>query len=338
MNKLLIFLVILLQVNVNMTFAQIENGDFKDYVQRLDTDGNPVNAHHGGILYHEGKYWWYGQDHRETKGTDKTDVGIVLYSSDNLYDWKSEGVILACEPSGDLQAPMSLERAKVIYNEKTKKFVMWFHYIKGQNGVDVGTSDAGVAVCDSINGTYKFLGYHRPLGNDWVVKDCMLFKDADDTGYFIFDTYPTDKSIDPNIYIAKLSDDYLKTVDIRKIDALKWREAPAMIKKDGYYYMITSGRTGWNPNPAKVHRAKNIFGPWTDLGDPCIGPESETTFNSQSTFILQIEGKENAYIYMGDRWNTANMIKSSHIWLPFEVSDEKTIQLKYLKSWDLGVF
>ena len=27
----------------------------------LDTDGNPINAHGGGILYHEGTYYWYGE-------------------------------------------------------------------------------------------------------------------------------------------------------------------------------------------------------------------------------------------------------------------------------------
>ena len=26
-----------------------------------DTDGNPINAHGGGILYHEGTYYWYGE-------------------------------------------------------------------------------------------------------------------------------------------------------------------------------------------------------------------------------------------------------------------------------------
>ena len=25
-----------------------------------DTEGNPINAHGGGILYHKGTYYWYG--------------------------------------------------------------------------------------------------------------------------------------------------------------------------------------------------------------------------------------------------------------------------------------
>lgn len=31
----------------------------------LDTDGNPINAHGGGILYHEGTYYWYGEYKKE---------------------------------------------------------------------------------------------------------------------------------------------------------------------------------------------------------------------------------------------------------------------------------
>lgn len=26
-----------------------------------DTDGNPINAHGGGLLYHDGTYYWYGE-------------------------------------------------------------------------------------------------------------------------------------------------------------------------------------------------------------------------------------------------------------------------------------
>ena len=26
-----------------------------------DMDGNPINAHGGGLLYHNGTYYWYGE-------------------------------------------------------------------------------------------------------------------------------------------------------------------------------------------------------------------------------------------------------------------------------------
>ena len=95
LHKGLVVFSILFLVKVGFAFTQFENGEFDDFKQWLDNDGNPINVHHGGILYHEGKYWWYGQDHRPEKGGSATTVGVSMYSSTNLYDWNYEGVILA---------------------------------------------------------------------------------------------------------------------------------------------------------------------------------------------------------------------------------------------------
>ena len=32
-----------------------------------DTDGNPINAHGGGLLYHDGTYYWYGENIKRAK-------------------------------------------------------------------------------------------------------------------------------------------------------------------------------------------------------------------------------------------------------------------------------
>lgn len=61
-----------------------------------------------------------------------------------------------------------------------------------------------------------------------------------------------------------------------------------------------------------------LRGPWTELGNPCEGEGSQLTFNSQSTFILPVAGKENTFIYMGDRWNPKNAIDGRYVWLPIE--------------------
>ena len=349
-NRLHVYLVFTLLTLVALTpvagmaTEKIENGDFADCVARPDVDGNHVEVHHGGVIFVDGKYWWYGQTfHRVPKGKGvwpATETGVAIYSSKDLFNWKYEGIILACQPSGDLEGPMRFERAKIIYNDRTKKFVMWFHYIgkNHRNVVDVGTADAGVASCDKINGTYKWHGYQRPLGPKMTVKDCTLFKDEDGKGYFIFDSYPTDRSTTRCIYIARLSDDYLTTVEVRKIPNAQRREAPAMIKKNGYYFLITSGVSGFNPNAAKCHRTKKIFGTYEDLGNFCRGPRKEITFNAQSTHVFEPNGKPGSFVFMGDRWNRENMRYSSHIWLPLEFPTEDTLEMHYRRVWDLSVF
>jgi len=323
--------------------SQFVNGDYDDFVLRPDVEGNHVGAHHGGILFVDGKYWWYGQSFRDKSardGGDLTTDGVVMYSSTDLVNWKNEGVILACTPQGDLKGPMRFERAKIIYNDQTKKFVMWFHYVNapGKHGFNIGEGDAGVATCDTINGTYEFHGYHRPLGSDMRVTDCTLFKDDDGKAYFIFDSGSPKKRGDRYQYIASLSDDYLKTTKVSKIPNSKRREAPAMIKKNGYYFLITSGLTSWNPNPTKVHRATNIWGPYEDLGNFCVGEKREITFNAQSTYILELQDKPGSYVFMGDRWNRENMKRSAHIWLPLEFPTQDTVSMRYHKEWDTSIF
>ena len=112
-------------------------------------------------------------------------------------------------------------------------------------------------------------------------------------------------------------------------------EAPAMFKKDGKYYLIMSGCTGWAPNAARSAVADSIWGPWKELGNPCRGKDAEKTFYSQSTYVLQV-GKDR-FIYMGDRWTPENAIDGRYIWLPLEFEDGKPV-LKWVDEWDLSWF
>src|SRR5260221_10269711 len=59
-----------------------------------DTDGNPINAHGGGVLFHEGVYYWCGESkagrtylpdcNKSCGGTRVDVVGVSCYSSTNL--------------------------------------------------------------------------------------------------------------------------------------------------------------------------------------------------------------------------------------------------------------
>jgi len=68
-----------------------------------DIQGNPINAHGGGILFHEGTYYWYGEMKQgktwrvpylkwECYRCDAG--GVNCYSSKDLVNWKHEGVAL----------------------------------------------------------------------------------------------------------------------------------------------------------------------------------------------------------------------------------------------------
>ena len=81
-----------------------------------DTDGNPIQAHGGGILVHDNVYYWYGED--RTPGIRSA---VSCYSSTNLLDWKREGVALWQTNLTVVNGHRTfVERPKVIYNARTK--------------------------------------------------------------------------------------------------------------------------------------------------------------------------------------------------------------------------
>jgi hypothetical protein len=121
-----------------------------------------INAHGGGMLYQKGTYYWFGEHKIAGGAGNRAMVGVHCYSSKDLYNWKDEGIALAVstDSTNDIAKGCILERPKVIYNKKTKKYVMWFHLeLKGQGYKAART---GVAIADKVTGPYTFIKSYRP--------------------------------------------------------------------------------------------------------------------------------------------------------------------------------
>ncbi|XP_010272722.1 PREDICTED: uncharacterized protein LOC104608413 isoform X2 [Nelumbo nucifera] len=300
----------------------------------LDTDGNPIQAHGGGILYVEksGTYYWYGENkdgptyHAHKKGAARVDIiGVSCYSSKDLWTWKYEGIVLAGEEQNethDLHKSNVLERPKVIYNEKTGKYVMWMHI----DDVNYTKASVGVAVSNSPIGPFEYLYSMQPHGFD--SRDMTIFKDDDGVAYLVYSSEDNSE-----LHIGPLTDDYFDVTHImRRILVGKHREAPAIFKYDGTYYMVTSGCTGWAPNRALAHAAESIMGPWETMGNPCVGGNEvlrQTTFFAQSTFVLPLPGLPGSFIFMADRWSSADLRESRYVWLPLAVGGAADQPLEY---------
>ncbi len=321
------------------------HGEINEFIDWHDTDGNIINASDGGIIYAEGKYHWYGMAFRPLpmdggpNGGQMTDMGVVMYESADLMNWKYEGVILevSTEPKSELFAPLRFERPKIIYNDKTGKYVLWCHFVKypGNHGTGVGECDMGLAICDSVNGKYKWLGFSRPIDNRGWVRDMTVYKDTDGSAYLIYDRHTKEIEEDRCLYVVKLSDDYLSFTDTyKRIDSAPWREAPVVVFKNGYYYIVTSGLTGWQTNQARVFRTRCLLDEWEEIGDPCVDDFTHTTFNTQGSNAFSVVGTD-TQIIMLERHNTENFLKSSYVWLPVEFNKDNTISLRYKKEYSL---
>lgn len=282
-----------------------------------DSDGNFINAHGAGILYHKGIYYLFGEIkkgqtwlvpdqnwecYRVPAG------GISCYSSKDLSTWKYEGVALPPvigDSTNDIDTSRVIERPKVIYNNSTKKFVMWMHIDKK----DYSYARSGVAISDKPAGPYKYLGSVRPNGQ--MARDMTLFKDDDNKAYIIYSSENNN-----TMHVCLLSNDYLSpTKTYSRILEGKNREAPALFKHKHNYYLVTSGCTGWSPNAASYAVASYPLGPWKEYDNPCQGPGGETTFQSQGSFILPVKGKQDQYIFIADKWNKGDLENSTYLWL-----------------------
>lgn len=56
-----------------------------------DNNGVHINAHGGGILFHDSTYYWFGQHMVAGGAGNFAQVGVSAYSSKDLYNWKDEG-------------------------------------------------------------------------------------------------------------------------------------------------------------------------------------------------------------------------------------------------------
>ncbi|MDE6135561.1 MAG: beta-galactosidase, partial [Muribaculaceae bacterium] len=143
-------------------------------------------------------------------------------------------------------------------------------------------------------------------------RDQTVFVDDDGKAY----QFSSSES-NQTMYINELTDDYLRPTGRYTRNFIgAAREAPAVFKRDGKYYVLSSGCTGWDPNVAEIAVADSIMGPWTVIGDPCRGPEAEKTFYAQSTYVQPVQGKKDCYLAMFDRWNKTDLQNSRYVWLP----------------------
>ena len=191
-----------------------------------------------------------------------------------MYSWKNEGIALAVEPDGSghkIESGCLIERPKVVYNKKTKRFVMWFHLELKNKGYSA--AEYGVAESTTPQGPFKFVYagrscsgiwpfnmttdekdqaicagssqvpkshqaivdgtyFIRDLGKGQMARDMTVFVDDDEKAYHIFSSEENN-----TLHIAELSDDYRSHTG-RYIRVLPGggNEAPVLFKENGKYW------------------------------------------------------------------------------------------------------
>ncbi len=334
-----------------------------------DNNNRHINAHGGNIIRHQGTYYWYGE--RRSTGGPVSSLGVACYSSKDLRHWTDRGLALpVSEQAGsDIARGCIIERPKVVYNRRTRKFVLWFHLeLKGQG---YAAARYGVATSDTPTGPFAFVGSGRVLPGQYAIgfplpdttdlqrqlrspemqawwtpewrkqtergmffvrdvrdgqmaRDMTIFVDDDGKAYHI---YSSEENL--TLQIAQLTDDYLAhNGTLVRVAPGGQNEAPTIFKKDGTYWMVTSGCTGWAPNAARLFKATNILGPWRQLPNPCRGDDADRTFGAQGCYIYKVESRSERklfggadFVFMADRWNPGALGDSRHLWIPVKMGN-----------------
>ncbi len=180
------------------------------------------------------------------------------------------------------------ESNNYLYNPETGLFYWWAHF--EQSG---GYGTARVSVAYGKPGErWTFGGAFRPEDDD--SRDMNIYVDDDNKAYLIAAVHGN-----ADLALYKLTDDW-KDVERRIciVNYSKWRELPSILKKDGIYYLFSSGTAGWYPTQGMYNVAESMEGPWSELRS--LG--NRNTFSSQSGSVARLkDGGENA-IMNAYRW------------------------------------
>jgi len=336
-------------VEGSRTASGVQKGVLLAGVHHYDTDGNTLFGDGGcmlqtvkhkknsdgsidyGTIEKVGKYiYWYGE-YRYSSGNAR---GVSCYRSTDMVNWEWRCNILPESSSPELWTDgYFLERPKVIYNEKTGKYVLWAH--REGTGWNYGYASVIVAEGDYPDQEFTYVktfrpfddpaldihdsGYTSDFSNDdlpygYMSRDCTLFVDDDGTAYFA-----SSSSENTAINIYRLTDDYLD-VDTTWLaqDALKrnQKEAPCIIKRNDVYYCVTSDTDGWNVTPSRWFYSYHIGGPWyyggvfSDNDDGGNNSSNDRhSDRSQPAYIFKLTATDgsgtNSWLYLGDRWGPA---------------------------------
>ena len=307
----LVLLLVFASVNAQNTQALIVNG-----IPWYDQNGNPVSAHGANIIKDGGKYYLFGE-----YKTDSANVftGFSCFSSDNLSQWRFEGIAFSQQKDGRMGPNRVGERPKVLKCPKTGEYVMLMH----TDNMQYKDPCTCYATSHSITGPYEFKGPLLYKGKPVTKWDIGSFMDDDGRGYLLVH----------HGVIYRLAEDY-HSLDSCLMNGVKGSgESPAMMKKDGIYYWMSSHTTSWERNDNMYWTSTSLGGPWTYRGEFC--PVGSLTWNSQCSFLLPLD--DGRWMYMGDRWSFPRQHQAAtYVWLPVEAKDSVLSIPEYMESWDVA--
>jgi beta-xylosidase len=304
-----------------------------------DTEGRPIQAHEGDIARFNGVFYWYGSSYannpmgkfRMTAGPVWN--GVQVYRSTDLKNWTYKGVCLP-RPKNGFGKLGATGRSHVIYNEKTKKYVMWYRWF-----LAMPASFLMVAVADHPEGPFTPLGPREMGTSNGFASDMNVFKDDDGKAYVIYCDHETRNSKLAEgrngryaIRIDSLSDDYLSSNKDGVYAFDKGVEAPSLIKYKGKYIALGSGVHGWAGSETVCSVSDSPLGRYKKQKNI----SEKRTWSSQVTDLIYLKESDTVMVLCDQWWipDKKDINKSRYLFLPLCL-DPKTgaLKMEYHQEW-----
>ena len=311
--------------------ALIENGT--DWV---DTEGRKISAHEGELARFNDYSYWYGSSYKNNpQGKFRMTAGPVwngvqVYRSKDLKNWEYRGVCLP-RPEKGFGKLGATGRSHILYNQKTKKYVMWYRWF-----IAMPASFLMVATADHPEGPFTPLGPREVGTSTGFGSDMNVFQDDDGKAYLIYCDHnkpETGGNWRYAIRIDSLTEDYLQSNREGVLVFGGGNEAPAMTKYKGKYIALASGVHGWAGSETVCATADSPLGKWTPQGHIT----EQRTWGSQVTDLIYIE-ESNQVLALCDQWwipDRADIDKSRYLFLPLRYdSNRGKAKMEYLEKWN----
>ena len=298
-----------------------------------DTRGRPISCHDGCILRVGDEFYWYGTSYRGNprglwgRPGAKLQNDFNVYRSRDLVSWEYAGVCFSFPKHSWLSEGTS-HRPNVLYNEGTRKFVLWF-FCMAKADPEYPDVMLAVAEADEPAGPFRFVARRESGEEHGWGQDLGLFKDDDGSAYLVYDDGHR------NIRVDLLSDDYLSSTRRGAVALPPTHEGAAMIKIKGRYLVAGSGVFGWAGSETHGAVADAPLGPY---GRKQLLSQRET-WGSQISNFLPIR-ESGSILAICDQWwggdaARGDLEKSRYLFLPVDLDPaSNTASLCYRERWN----
>ncbi len=242
-------------------------------------------------LYVDGVYYRFSQQDRTDGGVGFGRLVMTTSTDDVTYGNEVEVLniedILSHETSEGI-ADCKFESNNFIYNSETGMFYWWAHF---EQAGGYGTARVSVAY-GHPGEKFTWGGSFRPEGDD--ARDLNIYVDDDNKAYLI-----TAINGNADLALYRLTEDWTD-VECRLtiVNYSSWRELPSVMKRDGIYYLFSSGTAGWYPTQGMYNTATDMAGPWSELR----AAGNRSTFSAQSGSVSSLVEDGNTPVMNAYRW------------------------------------